>query len=170
MPIPISKDELIFAIKKDSTRLLDAFGKLSDSDWASYNIQGNSKGTLITPANLLAYQIGWGLLLLSWYKKGLDAAQFDMPLEGFKWNELGKLAAYFHQQYEGANPAQLQEKFKEMLDQVLALTQSLSNEQLYTVGIYSWTGRYTLGRYIQLNTASPYKNALIKLRKFSKNR
>lgn len=53
-----------------------------------------------------------------------------------------------------------------MLDQVLTLTQSLSNEQLYTVGIYAWTGRYTLGRYIQLNTTSPYKNALIKLNRF----
>ncbi|MFY8032878.1 MAG: ClbS/DfsB family four-helix bundle protein, partial [Flexibacteraceae bacterium] len=31
-------------------------------------------------------------------------------------------------------------------------------------GVYSWTGKYTLGRYIQLNTSSPYKNALVKLR------
>lgn len=170
MPIPANKEELIRAIENDSTKLLDAFRSIPLSDWGVATIEGNTKGTLISPSNLLAYQIGWGSLALSWYKMGVDNQEFAMPMEGYKWNELGKLADHFHQKYEGYSSSELLTMFINIVNEVLELVHYLSNSQLYTVGIYDWTGRYTLGRYIQLNTSSPYKNALIKLRKFSKNR
>jgi hypothetical protein len=164
MPIPNSKADLIQAIETDSAKLLAVFNVMDAKLWDNAIIQGNIKGTTITPANLLAYQIGWGRLVLSWYQNGLEGVPFAMPLEGFKWNELGKLATYFHKEYESHSPAELQEMFQALVKEILDLVCSLTNEELYTVGVYSWTGKYTLGRYIQLNTSSPYKNALVKLR------
>ena len=164
MPIPNSKAELVAAIEKDSTKLIAAFNAIDPKLWDCAIIQGNTKGTVITPVNLLAYQIGWGRLVLSWYHKGIKGVPFSMPLEGFKWNELGKLASYFHQEYESYSYEELVAIFQELIVEIMQLVQSLTNEALYTVGVFSWTGKYTLGKYIQLNTSSPYKNALVKLR------
>ena len=170
MPIPSNKVELIRAIENDSSKLLDAFRSIPFSDWEFATIEGNTKGTVISPSNVLAYQIGWASLLLNWYKMGEANQEFSMPMEGYKWNELGKLATYFHQKYDGYSNSELLTMFINIVNEVLELVHYLSNYQLYTVGIYGWTGRYTLGRYIQLNTSSPYKNALINLRKFNKNK
>jgi hypothetical protein len=166
MPIPNSKAELIRAIETDSAKLIAAFNAMDNKLWDNAILQGNTQGTTITPANLLAYQIGWGRLVLSWYQKGLEGIPFSMPLEGFKWNELGKLASYFHQEYSGSSHQELLNLFQELVVEILELVQSLTNEELYTVGVFQWTGKYTLGRYIQLNTSSPYKNAIVKLRVF----
>jgi hypothetical protein len=164
MPIPNSKAELIRAIEADSAKLIAAFNAMDAKLWDNAILQGNIQGTTITPANLLAYQIGWGRLVLSWYQKGLEGVSFEMPLEGFKWNELGKLATYFHKEYESHSPSELQEMFQALVKEILNLVFSLTNEELYTVGVFKWTGKYTLGRYIQINTSSPYKNAIVKLR------
>ena len=48
-----------------------------------------------TPAENLAYQVGWTTLLLKWEadeKRGMDV---KTPSEQFKWNQLGDLYQWF---------------------------------------------------------------------------
>jgi hypothetical protein len=141
---------------------------VQNHQWHLPIIEGNIKGTLISPANVIAYQIGWGNLVFNRYTKGLTNEKFEMPLEGFKWNELGSLATHFHSVYQDRVPNVLLRQYKDFVQEILALINSLTNSLLYEVGIYPWTGRYTLGRYIQLNTSAHYKNASAKIRKFLK--
>ena len=52
-----------------------------------------------TPAENLAYQVGWTSLVLKWEddeKKGLEV---KTPSEDFKWNQLGELYQYFTDTY-----------------------------------------------------------------------
>ena len=89
----------------------------------------------------------------------------DFPETGFKWNELGKLAQKFYQDYHNEDFNQLKLKLDYTVDKIIVLINSKSNDQLYGI---SWYEKYTLGRMIQLNTSSPYANARLRLRKWKK--
>lgn len=52
-----------------------------------------------TPAENLAYQVGWTTLLLKWEadeKRGMDV---ETPSEQFRWNQLGDLYQWFTDTY-----------------------------------------------------------------------
>ena len=53
--------------------------------------------------NLVAYQIGWGRLLLGWYQVGLKGQLPELPAKGFKWNQLGDLAQHFYTYYSSTS-------------------------------------------------------------------
>lgn len=168
MPIPQNKTELLDAIHKNYGKLRDELLEIPVKYSRKKEIPGNIKGTKIAVSNLVAYQIGWGNLVLKWYEKGLKNEKFEMPEQGFKWNQLGLLAQKFHQEYDNFSFEELLKMFDKLVKKILNLIQSLSNEMLYNLGNFDWCGKYSLGRYIQLNTASPYKNAWIKIKKWKR--
>ena len=165
MAIPSNKGELISAIELNYKKLkleIDLIPKdLSDLK----TLEGHSKETLMSPKNLISYLIGWGELVLKWNSKKENHENIDFPETGFKWNELGKLAQKFYQDYENEDFNQLKLKLDSTVEKILGIINSKSNEQLYGI---NWYEKYTLGRMIQLNTSSPFVNAGIRLRKWKK--
>jgi hypothetical protein len=41
-------------------------------------------GVKVSVADIIAYQIGWGELLIYWYTSGTQEIDFVMPSDGFK--------------------------------------------------------------------------------------
>ena len=52
-----------------------------------------------TPAENLAYQVGWTTLILKWEEDEKKGLQVKTPSDQFKWNELGKLYQFFSENY-----------------------------------------------------------------------
>ena len=52
-----------------------------------------------TPAENLAYQIGWTTLLLKWEKDSKLGLEVKTPSDKFKWNQLGELYHWFTKEY-----------------------------------------------------------------------
>ena len=104
-----------------------------------------------------------GQLVLKWYDLKTNEIDCEFPEKGFKWNELGLLAQKFYTDFENDNYQSLQLKLDNTVKEILSLIESKSNNELYET---SWYKSYTLGRMIQLNTSSPYKNARLKIRKW----
>ena len=52
-----------------------------------------------TPAEHLAYQLGWTGLLLQWERDEQAGQTVHTPAEGYKWNDLGGLYQQFYRQY-----------------------------------------------------------------------
>ena len=91
----------------------------------------------------------------------------EFPEKGFKWNELGKLAQKFYEDYKGDDFVTLLSKLDETVKAISRLIEGKSNDQLYGV---QWYGKWTLGRMIQLNTSSPYSNARSRIRRWRKRK
>lgn len=165
MAIPTNKEELIIAIESNYKKLkaeIDSVPKdLSDVK----TLEGHSKETEMSVKNLISYLIGWGELVLKWNSKKELNEIVDLPETGYKWNELGKLAQKFYQDYEHEDFGELKLKLDSTVEKILVLINSKSNDQLYGT---SWYEKYTLGRMIQFNTSSPYSNARLRLRKWKK--
>ena len=52
-----------------------------------------------TPAENLAYQVGWTTLILKWEADERKGLQIKTPSDNFKWNQLGELYQWFTDTY-----------------------------------------------------------------------
>lgn len=167
MAVPTNKKELINAININYSKLKKELSTIPDELTSIQELEGHSKGTLMSINNLVAYLVGWGELVLKWNKKKDKKETVDFPETGYKWNELGKLAQKFYKDYQNDGILTLTEKLDKTVEQILSLIENKTNEDLYEV---DWYEKWTLGRMIQFNTSSPYTNARGRIRKWKKQR
>jgi len=164
--VPKNKQELEQAIQVSFNKILVDYSGIPKELSRILGVEGNVKGTEISVSDTLAYLIGWGELIIKWYRLTSSSQQPDFPETGYKWNELGRLAQSFHYEYRDWNYDDLILEFKVTMNEVLSLIGSLNEHELYGV---AWYEKYTLGKMIQFNTSSPMKNMRAKVRKFKKN-
>lgn len=165
MAVPSSKQELLEAIETNYARLLLDLSRVEPEQTKSRNMEGHAKGTLMSVHDLVAYLTGWNELVLKWCERRDQGLTVDFPETGFKWNELGALAAKFYRAYETLSFEALLSRFETAKNALLTLIKARTDTELYGV---LWYEKYTLGRMIQFNTSSPYANARGRLRKWLK--
>lgn len=165
MAVPINKDQLLEAISTNFDKLKKEILTVPIELTSLKELEGHSKETSMSIHNLVAYLVGWGELVLKWNYKKENKENPDFPETGYKWNELGKLAQKFYKDYETCSFEELLLKLEITVASINELIKSKSNLELYEV---SWYEKWTLGRMIQFNTASPYTNARGRIRKWKK--
>lgn len=165
MAVPANKQELLAAIETNYARLALDLRRVSPEQSALKTMDGHAKGTLMSVHNLVAYLVGWNELVLKWCERKDQGLAVDFPETGFKWNELGALAAKFYSDYEDVPFSALLSRFETAKNALVALITARTDAELYGV---QWYEKYTLGRMIQFNTSSPYANARGRLRKWLK--
>lgn len=163
--IPTNKTELQKSINLAFNKILADYSTIPVEIARKVGVIGNIKGTKISVCDTLSYLIGWGKLVLKWHNLKSNNQPVNFPETGYKWNELGKLAQYFHAEYSNWSFENLIEEFKITITNILVLIESLDNQKLYGE---TWYEKYTLGKMIQFNTSSPMNNMRTKVRKFKK--
>ena len=91
-----------------------------------------------TPAENLAYQVGWTTLLLKWEadeKRGMDV---KTPSEQFKWNQLGGLYQWFTDTHAHLSLAELKGKVCENIVAIQTMIDSMSEEELFQPHMRRW--------------------------------
>ena len=165
MAVPANKQELQIAIETNYSKLKKELSTIPVELTSISNLEGHAKNTMMSINNLVSYLIGWGELVLKWNIKKDNNETVDFPETGYKWNELGKLAQRFYKDYEKDDFITLCDKLDNTVFTILTLIEQKSNTELYNV---EWYEKWTLGRMIQFNTASPYNNARGRIRKWKK--
>lgn len=165
MAVPINKEELILTINTNYKKLKKELENIPIELTTLKDLEGHSKGTLMSINNLLSYLLGWGQLVLKWNIKKQNKEEVDFPETGYKWNQLGKLAQKFYYDYKNDDFNTLLSNLDKTVEDILKLIENKSNKELYEV---SWYEKWTLGRMIQFNTSSPYANAKVRIRKWKK--
>jgi|SRR5690606_35007164 len=165
MAIPKDKDELLKAITDNYKKLTTELANIPIDLTEKKELDGHSKNTFMSINNLVAYLVGWGQLVLKWNDKKSKGLKVDFPETGFKWNELGLLAQKFYKDYEKDDFKTLNRKLDKTTNEILKLIESKTNKELYEM---AWYDKWTLGKMIQLNTSSPFKNAKDRIRKWKK--
>ena len=82
-----SKAELTSAIKASYKKYIDEFENISE-DLKDKRFEEVDR----TPAENLAYQVGWTTLLLKWEKDEKAGLEVHTPSENFKWNNLDEMS------------------------------------------------------------------------------
>ena len=163
--VPQNKGELVEAIRSISSKLSIDYQSIPSDLSRELGIEGNVKNTDISVCDTLSYLIGWGKLVLKWYRLKSEGKPVNFPETGYKWNQLGELAQSFQSYYKYWDFVDLQLEFKSTTEEILVLINTLDNDTLYET---FWYEQWTLGRMIQFNTSSPMKNMRTKVRRFKK--
>lgn len=122
-------------------------------------------GGTITMAELLAYQIGWGKYVVRWYEAGLIGKMPEMPGHGFTSWDYTAIAQHFYRLYQYDSLEQQIQVFQEVVDRIIAIIQTEHETgNLDKTGVWPWctlrSGKeWPLSKWIQVNTAAPYKRA-----------
>lgn len=165
MAVPINKEELQEAIISNYTKLKKELFTIAFEKTSINELEGHSKGTLMSINNLISYLVGWGELVIKWNEKKDNNEAVDFPETGYKWNELGKLAQKFYEDFKNDDFNSLIIKLDKTVETILLLIENKSNKELYDV---TWYEKWTLGRMIQFNTSSAYLNGKNRIRKWKK--
>lgn len=127
-----------------------------------------------TPAENLAYQVGWTTLLLQWEaneKKGLTV---KTPSDLFKWNQLGELYQWFTDTYAHLSLAELKESLDSNVSSVYGMVDAMSDDELFTPHQRKWadeatkTAVWEVYKFIHVNTVAPFGTFRTKIRKWKK--
>lgn len=127
-----------------------------------------------TPAENLAYQVGWTTLVLQWEANERQGIEVKTPSELFKWNQLGDLYQWFTDTYATLSLAELKDKLRKNSASIHAMIDSMSEEELFQPHMRKWaddatkTAVWEVYKFIHVNTVAPFGTFRTKIRKWKK--
>ena len=161
MPRPKTKDELLSLSKQN----FDKLNNLGDS----FNLEEQEKDFVPGTMNrnirdVIAHLHHWHLLMLNWYKVGMQGDKPIMPAEGYTWKTLPAFNKMVWEQYKDAKLGDIITAFNQSFLEVSKLIEQHTNDELFEKKRYKWTGTTSLGAYLVSSTSSHYDwaNKLIK--------
>ncbi|MGF0095362.1 ClbS/DfsB family four-helix bundle protein [Peptoniphilus sp. SGI.035] len=127
-----------------------------------------------TPAENLAYQVGWTTLVLKWEEDERKGIQVKTPSDKFKWNQLGELYQHFTDTYAHLSLQELKAKLNENINSIYEMIDLLSEEELFKPHMRKWadeatkTAVWEVYKFIHVNTVAPFGTFRTKIRKWKK--
>lgn len=114
--------------------------------------------------DILVHLYEWHLLLLNWIKVNSSGEHKPFLPEPYNWKTYPTMNVEFWKKHQSTPLTEAKAKLKESHKDVMALIETLSNEQLFAKGVFDWTGTSTLGAYCVSATASHYDWAIKKIK------
>ena len=127
-----------------------------------------------TPAENLAYQVGWTTLVLKWendYNAGLEV---KTPSDNFKWNQLGDLYRWFTDEYAHLSLSELQNILDKNIEEIYKMIDIMTEDELFKPHQRKWadeatkTAKWEVYKFIHINTVAPFGTFRTKIRKWKK--
>lgn len=161
-----SKEELLTEIQKRYQAYIHEFNEVPE-ELKNKRLAEVDK----TPAENLAYQLGWISLLLDWEKKEKAGVEVQTPTEGYKWNNLGGLYQSFYQRYASLTLKEQVQLLDKKVNALASWIETLSDEELFEPEQRRWAttkAKWPLYKWIHINTVAPFTNFRTKIRKWKK--
>jgi len=174
MPRPTTKTELITAANDQWDKmwgLVDSieggaqsivFGfddpKLKEAHWRrDKNIR-----------DVLVHLYEWHRLLLNWTAANLSGESKPFLPEPYNWKTYGDMNVGFWEKHQPTSYDDATAKLRESHNEVMALIDKMSDEELFEKRHFPWTGTSNLGSYCISVTASHYDWAIKKIKQYLK--
>ncbi len=164
-----SKEELKDEIRKGYAKFIAEFDDVPE-EMKDLRADGVDR----TPAENLAYQVGWTTLLLKWEQDERNGMEVSTPSDQFGWNRLGALYQWFTDTYAGMSVHQLRTALDMNIRGIYEMIDSMSYEELFTPHKRQWADNATKSavwevcKFIHVNTVAPFGTFRTKIRKWKK--
>ncbi len=170
MRVYTTRDELKQEIKKTYEKYIAEFENIPEN-------MKDSRADEVdrTPAENLAYQVGWTTLILGWERDERNGMEVKTPSDQFKWNQLGELYQWFSDTYAGLSLEELRGKLDANIQAIYQMIDSMSDEELFLPHQRRWADDATKSavwevyKFIHVNTVAPFGTFRTKIRKWKKS-
>lgn len=119
--------------------------------------------------DVLIHLYEWQQLLLDWVTANQNGENRQFLKEGYNWKTYGGMNVDFVEKHKDSSYDESLALLKESHVKVIALAESLSNEELFAKKVFPWVGGSALGSYFVSTTVSHYDWAIKKIRKYKKS-
>ena len=107
--------------------------------------------------------------LLNWVYSNQNGDNKPFLPEPYNWKTYGDMNVEFWKKHQSTSLEDAKNMFQKSHNEVINLAEIVSNEELFSKGVYKWVGGSTLGSYFVSVTASHYDWAMKKLKAHRKN-
>jgi hypothetical protein len=160
MPRPHNKELLISESLKEHNKLEDYLSSLSREQMEEPGIVGEW-----SVKDVLAHLFEWEQMVLRWLVAGKRGENPKVPAEGYKWNQLPALNEEIWLKFKDLPLDEVLSMYKKSYGETMKTIESLSEEVLFTRGLYPWMNKNHLAAYFTSCTSSHYRWALKEIQK-----
>ena len=118
--------------------------------------------------DIMVHLYEWHQLLLTWVERNLKGDTKPFLPAPYNWKTYGQMNVGFWEKHQNTPYGESREMLQKSHEQVMALIETFSNDELFSKKHFSWTGTTTLGSYCVSATASHYDWAMKKIKKHVK--
>lgn len=118
--------------------------------------------------DVLIHLYEWHRLLLHWVESNRQGNTISFIPQPYNWKTYGNMNIEFWKKGQKIPLETAKEIFIKSHQQVMALIDGFSDDELFTKGVFTWVGGSTLGSYFISVTASHYDWATKKLKAHKK--
>ncbi|MCL2065261.1 MAG: ClbS/DfsB family four-helix bundle protein [Candidatus Cloacimonetes bacterium] len=161
-----NKQELIDAINKAYEKFVVEFLEVKNED-----IYTRIKSVEKTPAEMIAYQIGWLRHIMQWEKDELAGKEVITPAPGIKWNEIGKLVQTFYDRHNKGDLKSLLSEFAKTKEEFIEWIETLDENTLFELNQRKWAfikAGWPVWKWLHINSVAPFTNFRPQIRKWKK--
>ena len=164
-----SKEELKNEIKKTFEKYISEFDNIPE-ELKDKRVDEVDR----TPAENLAYQVGWTALVLKWEEDEKKGLEVKTPSDKFKWNQLAELYQWFTEAYAHKSLKELKEQLTKNIEDIYLMIDELTEEELFKPHMRKWadeatkTATWEVYKFIHVNTVAPFGTFRTKVRKWKK--
>lgn len=162
-----SKQELIAEIEKTAKLFITEFDEIKESDKNKM-----TEGVDRTPMQMIAYQLGWMNLIMSWDEMESLGKEVITPTPEYKWNKLGGLYDSFYTKYADYSLPELKDLFGKTVKEISVWINTFSDQELFGQNVRKWASstpsKWAIWKWIHINTIAPFKSFRSKIRKWKK--
>jgi len=119
--------------------------------------------------DVLIHLYEWHMLLINWIEANKEGENKPFLPEPYNWKSYGEMNVELWKKHQATSLEKAKEMTEKSHREVMRLMEGFSDEELFTKGIYKWTGTSTLGSYFISNTSGHYNWAIKKLKAHIKN-
>ena len=119
--------------------------------------------------DILIHLYEWHQLLLEWVSSNQNGENRTFIPAPYNWKTYGNMNVEFWKKHQKTDLEEAKKLLEKSHQDVMALADTFSNEELFSKGVYSWAGGSPLGSYFVSVTASHYDWAMKKLKAHIKN-
>jgi hypothetical protein len=107
--------------------------------------------------DILAHLVEWQQMNFDWYEAGLRGERPHLPAPGMTMRDLPRLNQKIYRKHHGRSLQSVMSDYRKNHERMVSLIERLPDEELVTLGWYSWTGpSWTLSDYLRASTAAHY--------------
>lgn len=162
-----NKQALIAEIERTAKLFIQEFDGVSEHD-KNIIFEGMDR----TPAQMIAYQLGWMNLIMSWDKEEQLDKEVITPRSDIKWNKLGVLYESFYKEYGPYSLEQLIDLFNQSVGEIVIWILSFTEDEIFTQDVRKWASstpsKWPIWKWIHINTVAPFQSFRTKIRKWKK--
>jgi hypothetical protein len=106
--------------------------------------------------DILAHLVDWEQRFIGWYEAGKRGESVQTPAPGMTWRDMSLLNQQGFEKHRYETLEKVLSDFDRSFSQILALLKTMTEDEIFTPGYYSWTNKSSLAGWISSNTDNHY--------------